>query len=67
MVPFKCLFTPIYKGPRSNSFEFLDSLGKSYGKEVVSDFAILARKWSKIAVRKKFMLGSFLTLIIVIT
>ena len=34
-------------------FGFLDSLGKSYATEVVSDFAILAQKWSKIAARKK--------------
>ena len=59
VVPFKCLFAPIYKIPRSNFFGFLDSLGKSYGKEVVSDFAILARKWSKIAARKKVNFGLF--------
>ena len=40
-------------GPRSILFEFLDSLRKSYGKEVISDLAILAWKWSKIAARKK--------------
>ena len=33
-VLFKCLFAPIYKGPRSFFFGFLDSLGKSYGKEL---------------------------------
>ena len=58
-VPFKCLFAPIYKGPKSNILGPLDSLGKSYGKEVVSDFAILARKWSKIAARKKVNFGLF--------
>ena len=40
-------------------FRLFDSLGKNYGKEVVSDFAILARKWSKIAVRKKVNFGLF--------
>ena len=65
-VPFKCLFAPIYKGPRSIFFRFWDSLGKSYRKEVVSDFAILARKWSKIAARI-FFFGSFLTITILIT
>jgi hypothetical protein len=40
-------------------FGFLDSLGKSYGKEVVSDLAILARKWSKIAAQKKVCFGLF--------
>ena len=43
----------------SNFFGFSDSLGKSYGKEVVSDFAIFARKWSKIAARKKVYFGLF--------
>ena len=61
-VPFKCLFAPIYKGPRSNLFGFLDSLGKSYGKEVVSDFAILARKWSKIAAPIYIFLGALFKL-----
>ena len=55
-VPFKLLFVPIYKGPKYFFFGFFDSLGKTYGKEVVSDFAILARKWSKIAPRKKDLL-----------
>ena len=41
-------------------FGFLDSLGKSYGKEVVSDFAILAWKCSKIAARKKANFELFL-------
>ena len=47
-VPFKRLFALPYKGPRSKRFGFLDSPGKSNGKEVVSDFEILAWKWSKI-------------------
>ena len=59
---FPGLFAPIYKGPRSIFFGVVDSLGKSYGKVVVSDLAILARKWSKIAAQKKFILGSFLTI-----
>ena len=40
-------------------FEFLDSLGKSYSKEVVSGFEILARKWSKIAARKNVYFGLY--------
>ena len=42
--------------------EFLDSLGNSYGKEVVSDFVILAWNWSKIAARKHVNFGLFLTI-----
>ena len=37
------------------------SLGKSLGKEVVSDSAILAQQWSKIAARKTVNLGLFFT------
>ena len=59
-VPFKRLFAPIYKGPRSNFVEFLNYSGKSYRKEVVSYFAIFAQKWSKIAARKKVYFGLFL-------
>ena len=40
-------------------FGFLDSLGKSYGKEVVSDLAIFAWKWSKITAQKKSLFWVF--------
>ena len=46
---------------------FLDSLGKSYGNEVVSDFAIFARKWSKIAVPKKAHQGDLLWVLMLVT
>ena len=43
--------------------DFWIPLGKIYGEEVVSDLAILARKWSKIAAQFYFfILGSFLTI-----
>ena len=45
--PIKCLFA------------FLDFLGKSYVKEVVSDLVILTQKWSKIAAQKKVNFGLF--------
>ena len=64
-VPFKCLFAPIYKGPRSNLFGFFYSLGKSYGKEVVPDFEILAWKWSKIAAQKKVLPSYFVRTVFV--
>ncbi len=57
--PFKCLYAPTYKSPRSIFYGILDTLGKSYGQDVVSDLAILDRKWSKIAARKKFFLAHF--------
>ena len=56
---FQGLFAPTYKSCRPIVFGFLDFLGKSYGKDVVSDYTILARKWSKISAQKKVYFGLF--------
>ena len=54
------VFLPPFTKVLGNFFlGFLDSLGKSYGKVVVSDFVILAWKWSKIASREEVYFGLF--------
>ena len=44
-------FLPPHTKVTGQIFGFLDSLGKNLRKEVVSDLAILAWKWSKIVAR----------------
>ena len=63
---FESLITPIYKGPRKKLSIKKDSLQKSYERQVISEFAILAQKWSKIAPRKKIVFGSLQTILLYI-
>ena len=53
------VFLPPFTKVLGQFFWVLIFFGKSDRKEVVSDFAILSQKWSKIAARKKVYFGLF--------